>query len=169
MQVIQALQAQGINLIEVSGGNYENPSMVGTDARQSTVQREAWFLDYAEKARKLLQIPLVVTGGFRSGRAMNDAQASGATDMIGLARPLAVQPDMANKLLPDQGYRPELKKLTTGVKALDFMAMLDITWYEHQLALIGAGKPAQPNMSAWRSVLKTFGALGSHAFQRRRA
>ena len=87
MQVIQTLQADGLDLVEVSGGNYENPSMVGANVKESTLQREAYFLEYAEQARRLLDIPLVVTGGFRSAPAMNDALASGATDMIGLARP----------------------------------------------------------------------------------
>lgn len=169
MQVIQALESDGMDLIEVSGGNYENPSMVGAGAKESTLQREAYFLEYAEKAKKLLNIPLVVTGGFRSAEAMSSALASGATDMIGLARPLAVEPDMANRLLADETYRLELKKLSTGIKAIDFMAMLDITWYEHQLALIGAGKPTRPNMSAWSSVFRTFKTLGAHAFQQRRA
>ena len=116
--------------------------MVGANVKESTLQREAYFLEYAEQARRLLDIPLVVTGGFRSAPAMNDALASGATDMIGLARPLAVDPDMSNKLLADDNYGVELRKLTTGFPSLDFMAMLDITWYEQQLARIGAGKPA---------------------------
>jgi 2,4-dienoyl-CoA reductase-like NADH-dependent reductase (Old Yellow Enzyme family) len=169
MQVLQALQQDGINLIEVSGGNYENPSMTGAGAKESTLKREAYFLEYAEKAQQVLNIPLVVTGGFRSAPAMNAALTSGATDMIGLARPLAVDPALSNKLLADSQYGIELRKLTTGFPKLDFMAMLDITWYEHQLARIGSGKAPKPGMSAWTSVLKTFGALGAHAFQRRRA
>ena len=169
MQVIQTLQADGINLVEVSGGNYENPSMVGANAKASTLQREAYFLDYAQKAQHTLDIPLVVTGGFRSAAAMNEALAAGSTDMIGIARPLAVEPDMANKLLDNPSYKLELKKLTTGIAMLDFAAMLDITWYEHQLARIGAGKATKPNLSPWLSVFKTMGALGKHSFQRRRA
>lgn len=169
MQVIQTLQADGINLIEVSGGNYENPSMTGVNAKASTLQREAYFLDYAEKAKHTLDIPLVVTGGFRSAAAMNEALAAGSTDMIGIARPLAVEPDMANKLLSNPAYKLELKKLTTGIATLDFAAMLDVTWYEHQLARIGAGKATKPDMSAWVSALKTMAAMGRHAFQRRRA
>lgn len=169
MQVIQALQKDGMDLIEVSGGNYENPSMVGAGAKESTVKREAYFLEYAEKAQQVLDIPLVVTGGFRSASAMNQALASAATDMIGIARPLAVEPDMANKLLRNGDYRLDLTKPTTGIKALDFMALLDITWYEHQLAFIGDGKPTRPDLSAWISVFKTFKILGAHAFQRRRA
>ena len=169
MQVVQTLQADGIDLIEVSGGNYENPSMVGANAKESTLKREAYFLEYAEQAKQLLDIPLVVTGGFRSAPAMNDALRSGALDMIGLGRPLAVDPAMSNKLMADDSYGIELRTLTTGFPQLDFAAMLDITWYEQQLARIGAGKSPKPNLGAWTSVLKTFGALGKHAFQRRRA
>lgn len=169
IRVIQALQEEGINLVEISGGNYENPSMVGADVKQSTLNREAYFLDYAEKAKALLSVPLVVTGGFRSASAMESALDSGATDMIGLARPLAVDPELSAKLLADSEHRIDLKKLTTGIAKLDFMAMLDITWYEQQLARIARGKSANPNMSAWVSVLKTFGSLGAFAFQQRRA
>ena len=155
MQVIQTLQADGIDLIEVSGGNYENPSMVGANARESTLKREAYFLEYAEQAKQLLDIPLVVTGGFRSAPAMNDALGSGALDMIGLARPLAVDPAMSNKLLADDSYGMQLRNLTTGFPQLDFAAMLDITWYEQQLARIGAGKAPKPNLGAWsRNVME---------------
>lgn len=169
MEVIRTLQDDGINLIEVSGGNYENPAMVGSEAKDSTIKREAYFLDYAEKARKLLRIPFVLTGGFRSTPAMNQALASGAIDMVGIARPLAVDPATSQKLLDNPSHKIELKELTTGFAKLDFMTMLDITWYEHQMERIGKGKSAKPNMSPWRSVFKTFMALGSHSMKRRRA
>lgn len=170
MRVVQALQADGINLIEISGGNYESPEMMGaSQAKSSTVKREAYFLDYAEKAQRLLSIPLVVTGGFRSAAAMNDALESGAADMIGIARPLAVQPDLSHKLLNNNRHKIELKPLSTGIKLLDAASMLSLTWYEHQLAYIGKGRGPKPNLSAWWSVLKTFGALGSFLVQKRRA
>ncbi|WP_394131393.1 NADH:flavin oxidoreductase/NADH oxidase family protein [Shewanella maritima] len=169
MQVMQTLEKDGINLLEISGGNYENPSMMGAKVKSSTIAREAYFLEYAEKAKRLLSIPLVVTGGFRSSQAMEDALSSQATDMIGIARPLAVDPDLSNRLLADVHYKVALKPLSTGVKALDFMAMLNITWYEQQLHLIGRGKSPNPNMSAWLSVMRTFAGMGSAAFKKRRA
>lgn len=169
IKVMKTLQEDGINLIEISGGNYENPSMMGNKIKTSTLKREAYFLDYAEKAKQVLTIPLVVTGGFRSSAAMNDALHCGATDMIGIARPLAVEPNIANKLLVNDNHKVELKVLTTGVKAIDFMVMLNITWYEQQLKRIGNGKAPKPNMGAWTSVLKTFAGMGAMAFKKRRA
>jgi len=174
MQVIQTLQSDGMNLIEISGGNYESPNMMGKGAKpkvakDSTVKREAYFLDYAEKAQTVLNIPLVVTGGFRSAQAMHDALESGAADMIGIARPLAIDPDIANKLLTDKTHRISLPELTTGFPVLDTASMLHLVWYEHQLAYIGKGKGAKPNMSPWLSVFKTFSAVGSHVWKKRRA
>ena len=66
MDVIRLLDAEGIDLIEISGGTYERPAMMQGDRKKSTVSREAYFLDYIEKARKLIKTPLLLTGGFRS-------------------------------------------------------------------------------------------------------
>lgn len=169
MEVVKALAAAGIDLIEISGGTYESPSMIGHKMQPSTQKREAYFLAYAEKVRKLIDTPLVVTGGFRSVDGMNTALQSGATDLIGLARPLAVDPDIANKLMNDDNHKIALKVLTTGNKAVDKMAMLDIVWYEFQLARIAKKKKPNPNMSEWGVFFKTLIGAGVYAFRKRRA
>ena len=53
VQVVQKLSEMGIDFIEVSGGNYESPQMLAT--KDSTRKREAFFIDYAEKARAVSQ------------------------------------------------------------------------------------------------------------------
>jgi len=169
ISVITKLQEEGIDLLEVSGGNYENPSMVGSGAKESTLKREAYFLDYAAKAKKVLDIPVVVTGGFRSAPGMNSALASGALDAIGMARPLAVDPALSNKLLSDANYKIVLPNLSTGIAMVNQMTMLDITWYEQQLDRIGSGLDPDLKLGAWRSAFKTLGAVGRHAFTKRRA
>jgi 2,4-dienoyl-CoA reductase-like NADH-dependent reductase (Old Yellow Enzyme family) len=63
--VIAALAGEGLDLVEISGGNYESPAMSGS-AAASTRDREAYFLDYARTVRRLAgDVPLAVTGGFR--------------------------------------------------------------------------------------------------------
>jgi 2,4-dienoyl-CoA reductase-like NADH-dependent reductase (Old Yellow Enzyme family) len=104
------LDAEAVDLLEISGGTYEQPRLIGRDdltlhpekaetRRESTVAREAYFLAYAEDIRRAVKMPLMVTGGFRSAAAMNAALASGATDIIGIGRPLCVDPDCLVKLL----------------------------------------------------------------------
>jgi 2,4-dienoyl-CoA reductase-like NADH-dependent reductase (Old Yellow Enzyme family) len=169
MQVVKTLADAGIDLIEISGGSYENPSMMGSDAKKSTVQREAYFLDYAEKVRSLVDTPLVVTGGFRSAKAMQEALDSGATDFIGIARTTCVDPDFPNKLIADVNYKYQLKVLTTGKPAIDKMAMLEITWYEAQLARMAKGKKPKANLSEWGVFFGTLFNAGIYAFRKRRA
>jgi 2,4-dienoyl-CoA reductase-like NADH-dependent reductase (Old Yellow Enzyme family) len=169
MQVVKTLADAGIDLIEISGGTYENPSMMGSDAKKSTVQREAYFLDYAEKVRSLVDTPLVVTGGFRSAKAMQDALNSGATDFVGVARTTCVDPDFPNKLIADENHQQQLKILTTGKPAIDKMAMLEITWYEAQLERMANGKKPKPNLSEWGVFFGTLFNAGIYAFRKRRA
>jgi 2,4-dienoyl-CoA reductase-like NADH-dependent reductase (Old Yellow Enzyme family) len=72
MATIQALADAGIDLIEISGGTYEAPAMSGAfrqAAEGQTAAREAYFLEFAEKVRAAVQVPLMVTGGFRTAEA----------------------------------------------------------------------------------------------------
>ncbi len=108
LQVARWLNDAGVDLLEISGGSYEQPAMMdieGMEARfeetkrASTRAREAYFLTYAEEIRKVATMPLMVTGGFRSRAGMEEAIASGACDLCGMARPLCVDPDAPRKLM----------------------------------------------------------------------
>jgi 2,4-dienoyl-CoA reductase-like NADH-dependent reductase (Old Yellow Enzyme family) len=168
MAVFDALVARGIDLIEVSGGNYEAPVMAGAGIAERTRAREAYFLAYAEKVRARSKVPLAVTGGFRSGRAMLDALRSGATDVIGLARPMAMAPDLPNRLLRDPSDAIALPPPRTGIKVVDRLSMLDVTFYEAQLARMAEGKPASASLSPWSAVFLTIGRFGMNALSPRR-
>lgn len=107
-QVVRWLVEAGIDLLEISGGTYEQPRMSGMvgDAAthldalpESTRRREAYFLNYANEIRKIVQIPLMVTGGFRTRSGMTEALTSGDVDVIGLARPLCVETGLPGGLL----------------------------------------------------------------------
>ncbi|PVZ71941.1 NADH:flavin oxidoreductase/NADH oxidase family protein [Pelagibaculum spongiae] len=172
MQVVKALSEAGINLIEISGGTYENPSMMGSKKNKpkaSTVQREAYFLEYAEKVRKLVKTPLVVTGGFRSSQAMTDAIQSGATDMVGIARPLTLIPDLPKKAIANDQYKTNFKEPTTGFKLVDKMIMINIVWYEQQIHLMAKGGNPKADLSGWSTVWMTLKSMGAQAFKKRRA
>lgn len=169
MQVVKALSDAGIDMIEISGGTYESPEMVRETGKESTRKREAFFMDYAEKVRKISNVPLAVTGGFRSTRGMNEALQTNAMDFVGIARPLAIDPALPNNAIASADYSIELPTLTTGIKAVDFVAAHNIYWYEHQIALMGKNKRPDPNMSAWKSFGKTMLANGKYMLKKRRA
>lgn len=110
IQVAQWLNDEGLDLLELSGGTYEQPKLVGLDnltnnpelaetRKESTIAREAYFLEYAGAIRAVTTMPLLVTGGFRSRAGMDAALAGDACDMIGIGRPLCADPDTSKKLL----------------------------------------------------------------------
>ena len=117
MAVVGMLNDLGLDFVEISGGNYEQPKMMDMDgmkpvhdegARESTKQREAYFLDYAQEVQAVATMPLMVTGGFRTVEGMNAALASGEADLIGLGRPLCVDVDAPAQLV--SGELSELPK-----------------------------------------------------------
>ncbi|QUW23025.1 NADH:flavin oxidoreductase/NADH oxidase family protein [Sporosarcina sp. Marseille-Q4063] len=171
MEVIHRMSEIGIDLIEISGGNYENPIMMGTDVKETTKKREAYFIDYAKKAsQKLISTPLVVTGGFRSQKGMEEAVANGEIDMVGIARPFALVPDLADRIFNGNYETVQAKSIKTGIKLIDKNAsLLEIGWYEQQLARIGKSKSPNPNHNVWISLLQNLLGNGRSVFLRRRA
>ena len=155
IQVVQKMSELGIDFIEISGGNYESPEML--TAKASTQKREAFFIDYAEKARKVSQVPLIITGGFRSEQAMNDALNSGHLDFIGIARPLALMPDLPSQINNGTYQIITTERIKTGFAPVDkkLGAVLEMDWYMYQMALIGRGKQPNPKLSPWKVLLKT--------------
>ncbi|QDK97062.1 NADH:flavin oxidoreductase/NADH oxidase family protein [Acinetobacter tandoii] len=148
--VFKAMDAAGIDLIEISGGTYEAPAMAGAkeDKRKaSTIAREAYFLDFAEKIRQQVSCHLMVTGGFRTAQGMNAALQSGACDFIGIARPFAVETDLADRLLVGQDVRYAVDKIKTGIPMVDKMAIMEIIWYAAQFKSIAQGKRPNPKLS----------------------
>jgi 2,4-dienoyl-CoA reductase-like NADH-dependent reductase (Old Yellow Enzyme family) len=98
--VAQALENEGVHLIEFSGGTYESSAMIdGGPARDQSRAPEPYFLAYAQRFARELTVPVMLSGGFRSRTAMIDAVESGAADVIGLARPIAVEPDFPRRIL----------------------------------------------------------------------
>ena len=166
IEVAQTLEDLGIDLIEISGGSYEKPAMMGS---RTMDDKEGYFMDYAIAMKKTLTTPLVLTGGFRSGAAMTDALDNDVADIIGLARPLALEPDFPNRLLSDPGHNITLPRLSTGIRRLDAMVAIPLTWYEYHLYTLGKGKPVNPKASEWKSVFLTFWRMGTHGFSQRRA
>lgn len=166
MAVVKHLSDLGMDLIEISGGTYETPVMTGTNIKESTKIREAYFLDYCEEVRKIVKSPLMLTGGFRSSQGMNDALATGVCDMVGIARSLAINPDFSKELLSGKEVKSLVHPLTTGFPFLDRTFPLEIVWYTDQIHLIGKGQDPNIHRSPLRSVLSMVLELGMNALRR---
>ena len=145
MGVLGMLQEDSIDLVEISGGSYESRVMLDKVENQ----REAFFLDYAKKARTQVDIPMMVTGGFRARSIMQDALSNGALDVVGMARPFTNNPHVAQDLLEGRTERAADPPSMPGLGRFGGMseAMMSVA----QMGLLAKGK--SPNLR--------FGGLGA--------
>jgi 2,4-dienoyl-CoA reductase-like NADH-dependent reductase (Old Yellow Enzyme family) len=175
LQVAKWLEAASVDLIEISGGTYEQPKLLGIDGMEeeenqnipaSTLMREAYFVDFAMAMRKELKIPLMVTGGFRQSIAMKQAIESGGADVIGLGRPMCVMTDAPNQLLNGIDELPRYEsQLALFPKWLSWLTKLKILrtvssfavqyWYYGQIDSLGRTGKADPDLSVWAATKQT--------------
>jgi 2,4-dienoyl-CoA reductase-like NADH-dependent reductase (Old Yellow Enzyme family) len=174
--VLAALAKEPIDLIEISGGSYEQPAMMGT-AAASTRAREAYFPEYAKTVRTLIgDIPLAVTGGFRSRDAMARAVESGECDVVGLGRPTTTTPDAAAVILDGRSRSLKAHQVRFGlrwllsriadIKALD--GLLDLSWHADQLQRLGAGRAPDPSRGRIATTIAMVRRNGRASFRRKR-
>lgn len=157
MEVIQMLDQEGMDLIEVSGGTYERAAMVGTMQKESTQQREAYFMDFIVKVRNKIKSPLMLTGGFRTAANMAKAIENGELDLVGLGRPFCVYPDVAQELIDGTRKDCHVPELLTGVERLDLSGMLQTPWHQFQLVRMGKGLDPNPALDVWTVYEKVTG------------
>jgi len=137
--------------------------------KESTKKREAYFINYARKIHEFIQTPLMVTGGFRNKEIAQSALQSGHLDIVGFARPLAVYPDLAKKLLENPSYEIEITEKKLGIKSLDSVIPLEITWYTQQIHRLGKNKNPLPKRNVWLAAFLTICELGIDGIKRTRA
>jgi len=172
------LRGAGVDLLEISGGSYEQPAMMDIEGmepadrppqRASTVAREAYFVDFARTMRQSVPIPLMVTGGFRTRAAMNAALENGGADVIGLGRPLCVDTHGPARLLAGgeglDRWEAKLRLLPPALGLLNRLKMVQALegfavtyWYYAQIDALA--RTGQPNVklspfAAFRQVLRS--------------
>ena len=163
LKVMQELAKRGIDLIEISGGSYENPKMMGNG-------QGATFIEYARMAKQTVETPIIVTGGFRTEEGIEAALSNGDTDLIGLARPLILQTDLPEKLINGQMQPIKLRHFSTRWSWLDHRvgSLIGLAYYEQQMARLANGKPIKQPRTAWPILLKAVEEQGLQALIPRR-
>ncbi len=162
MEVAQALEAAGIDLLEISGGNYESPAMAGRGELRATMsnrssEREAYFLDYARRIRSVTKLPLMLTGGMRTIETMAAAVDSGAIDVVGIARPMSYEPDLPKRLLSGDSAAATPIRIRSRIRKVD--DALQIFWFQAQIHRMARGHEPDPALGRWTALWR--GARGS--------
>jgi 2,4-dienoyl-CoA reductase-like NADH-dependent reductase (Old Yellow Enzyme family) len=118
MEQIGLIVEAGIDFLEISGGTYEDPKMAQQkepeivtstkEIKQTTLQRESFFLSFAQTIRaNFPKVVLIVSGGFRTRLGMEAALQSGGCDLIGIARPATVLPKLPKEIILNEDIKDE--------------------------------------------------------------
>ena len=131
---IEIIANEAIDLVDVSGGSYFPGASSSSDRHASG----PYFVDFARRVRNVARVPLMVTGGFKTYGQAVDAVASGATDLVGLARALVVDPELPSRWLGPDPVDPVFPRFDSpppgGITAWYTMRLTDIARHaEHKV------------------------------------
>ena len=175
LKVVQWLEQAGVDLIEISGGTYEQPKLLGLQGMEeeeqqqvakSTQLREAYFVDFAKAMQDKVNVPLMVTGGFRQRLVMEQALQTGSADIIGLGRPLCVMTDAPKQLFEGLDELPRYEEslsllpnwlaFLTNIKLVRAMAGFALQyWYYGQIDAIGRTGKANTELTVLKATQET--------------
>lgn len=124
---IRIVDQTSIDLIEISGGTYFPEAKASSDRSAGG----PYFVEFSKSARSVTSVPLMVTGGVKTRKEALDLLASAAVEMVGLARAMALNPELTNVWLSESGGDPDFPKFETppsgGITA----------WYTMLLTALG--------------------------------
>lgn len=106
LKVVAALEGTSLDLIDISGGTY----FPGAKSASDSAGGGPYFLGFARRARPLTKIPLMLTGGFKTLKQAVDTVSDGSTDMVGLARALVLEPDLARSWQAGSTRNPQFPR-----------------------------------------------------------
>jgi 2,4-dienoyl-CoA reductase-like NADH-dependent reductase (Old Yellow Enzyme family) len=166
LTLVEWLNHSTLDLLELSGGSLEQPKVVGValqdegeDApRPSTVAREAYFVAFAGAVRAVAAMPVMVTGGFRTAAAMESALVGGELDLVGIGRPLIIDPSAGMRLLSGDVGRLDAAENRVGLFHI-------LPWFNMQLERLGDGLAPDLTLTG-EAAAEAFGPLEASIFKR---
>lgn len=154
--VVAMLSPLGVDLVELSGGSYEAPAMMGAARDERTLAREAYFLDFARDIAQVATMPLMVTGGIRRREVAEKVIESGVA-MAGIATALAIEPDLPRRWKQGRNDAPALKPIAWKNKPVASSAHMAAVRY--QLARLSHRRRTAPGVCpVWALILSQLDA-----------
>lgn len=154
-QVVEWLNGHGLDFVELSGGSYESPAMQGnaqettSGTKASTMEREAYFIDFARDIAKVADMPIMVTGGITklatAEAALEHDEQGFGVELLGIARALASDPDLPKHWHDRQNTVVTMPSVRWSNQTLGALAVMALT--KAQIERMAAGK--EPGNGGW--------------------
>ena len=154
-QVVEWLNAKGLDFVELSGGNYESPAMQGNPQEGSTGEREAFFITFARDIAKVAKMPIMVTGGITrlatAEAALERDEHGFGVAIVGIARALASDPNLPKNWREGRNADVELPECGWKNRSLAGLAVMGLT--KAQIERMAKGKKPGDGGSAAAALL----------------
>jgi 2,4-dienoyl-CoA reductase-like NADH-dependent reductase (Old Yellow Enzyme family) len=151
-QVVRWLGESGVDLVELTGGNYESPAMRGLVTNGWTLAREAYFVEFAKRVALVAEMPLMLTGGIRRLYVAEQVLRDGLS-MVGMATSLALMPNLPQLWRSGRAATAPEVFVSWRRKALAAAAASAVV--KTQLDRISRGLPPRTRQSPIRALLCT--------------
>ena len=149
--VIKELENRGLDLLEISGGTYEEVTFFTKKGiKQSTKDREAYFLDFAKDVRKQSATPIMVTGGFRTLDFCNKVLADKELDIVGFGRPFLIVDNFATGFLDGSLAQVADPIINSPIK--NYFDTAVAGFYDYQIERIATGQKIDLNYKGWQGT-----------------
>ena len=156
-QVVEWLNGHGLDFVELSGGSYESPAMQGnaqeesSGQKASTMEREAYFVDFARDIAKVADMPIMVTGGITklatAESAMEKDEHGFGVELLGVARAMASDPDLPSHWQGRHNADVAMPGVGWSNQTLGALAVMALT--KAQIERMAIGK--EPGLGGWPS------------------
>ncbi|MBS2017507.1 MAG: hypothetical protein JST00_31785 [Deltaproteobacteria bacterium] len=143
--VVRTLEAEGVDLVEISGGTYEVDVVLG---RRQGSRGGPYFGDYQARLASIAGVPTIATGGHRDVGVMREEIASERASIIGLARPMIHHPELPARVLRGEGIPSLPRPPRFGLRLTD--APMELGWYSEHIRALADGRP--PAVTSAQSV-----------------
>ena len=128
LELVRLLDDTSLDLIGISGGTYFPGAKASSEGSSDD---GPYFLEFARRAREVTDVPLMLTGGFKRREQAVQAVAGGDVDMVGLARAMVLDSQLAQVWLSEEGGDPDFPVFNSpprgGVTA----------WYTMRITALG--------------------------------
>jgi 2,4-dienoyl-CoA reductase-like NADH-dependent reductase (Old Yellow Enzyme family) len=91
------LADEGIDAIEISGGNQKSGTLGAVRRGIKSDEKEAYFQNEAGAFKEKVNVPLILVGGNSSFQVAERLVNEGVTDYISMSRPLIREPDLIGR------------------------------------------------------------------------
>jgi 2,4-dienoyl-CoA reductase-like NADH-dependent reductase (Old Yellow Enzyme family) len=105
-QAAKLLAALGFNALEISQG-LRGPGYENTEFKTNIndINHEAYYRQSGREIKKEVDVPVILVGGLRTFKLMEEIIQNNESDFISLSRPFIREPDIIKKWGKDNSYR----------------------------------------------------------------